>query len=98
MYTTDAQVDEQYQTLQFQTNRSSVKSFDDQLKQNGLTPDFVKKSQIIPELCQFNEITKGVTVTDAEIKAYYDLHKNDQFTDPDEAHIKRIQSSTEADA
>jgi parvulin-like peptidyl-prolyl isomerase len=98
VYPTDAEVDQQYQDLDFQNSRNSTKTLDEQLQLNGLTPDYVKKNQIIPQLCQLNEVTKGVTVTDADIKAYYDLHKTDQFTDPDQAHIKRIQAATQADA
>ena len=98
VYPTDAQIDQQFQNMKLQNDRNSTKSIEDQLQQSGMTPDSFKKNQIAPQLCQLLEVTKGITVTDADVKAYYDLHKADQFTVSEATHIKRIQAANLADA
>lgn len=99
VYPADAQVDQGYQDLQLQDTSTSVKPLDQQLQEDGLSPDLVKQNQIVPQLCQLNEVSKGITVTDADVKAYYDLHKSEpQFTLPDQVHLKRIVCNTQADA
>jgi hypothetical protein len=40
-------------------------------------------------VAQLNLLSRGVTVTDAETKSFYDTHTN-QFGSPPRAHIKRI--------
>jgi parvulin-like peptidyl-prolyl isomerase len=98
VYPTDAQVTEQLNNIRMVQELNSVQPFDQQLKAQGLTEDYLKRLQIIPQLCQLNLLAKGITVTDADVKAYYDRHKADMFTKPERAHIKRMVLASEADA
>jgi parvulin-like peptidyl-prolyl isomerase len=98
VYPTQADIDSQYANYQLIQESNSVKPFADQLAELGVTPDAVKSLRIVPQLCQLNLLTKGVTVTDADLKAYYDLHKSDEFSKPDRAHIMRMILATKADA
>lgn len=94
----DAEVDEQMANVKASADKLLVRGFDDTLANAGLTADDLKNFQIKPQLAQVKLLTKGVSVTDAEIKAFYDLHKKDQFTKPNRAHIKRIAFANAADA
>jgi parvulin-like peptidyl-prolyl isomerase len=49
-------------------------------------------------MCQMNLVTRGITVTDADINAFYELHKGDVYTMPERVHLKRIVLATQADA
>jgi len=98
VFPTQADVDQEFRDMGLQNDRDSTKVIDDQLTAAGLTVDQFKRDQITPQLCQLNEVTRGITVTDSEITLYYTLHKSDQFTWPAAAHIKRIQTAKLADA
>ncbi|BDI34381.1 hypothetical protein CCAX7_64320 [Capsulimonas corticalis] len=95
---TDAEVDAQLNNIKLIQDKVLVRGFSDTLAAAGLTEDDLKHLQIQPQLAQIKLLTKGQSVTDAEIKAYYDLHKKDQFTKPNRAHIKRIAFASAADA
>ena len=95
---TDAEIDQQLANIKASADKLLVRGFDDTLANAGLTEDDLKNFQIKPELAQVKLLTKGVTITDDEIKAFYDQHKKDQFTKPNRAHIKRIAFASSADA
>ncbi|MEO7719206.1 MAG: peptidyl-prolyl cis-trans isomerase [Capsulimonas sp.] len=95
---TDAQINEQMANFKSSADKVLVRGFDDTLATAGLTEEDLKTFQIKPQLAQINLLTKGVTIADADIQAFYDLHKKDQFTKPNRAHIKRIALATAADA
>jgi len=98
VYPTDAQVEEQLSNLRMVQEKNSVLPFDDQLKLEGLNEDYIKRLQIIPQLCQLNILARGITITDADATAYYQRHQVDMFTKPERAHIKRMVLASEADA
>ena len=98
VYPTDAQIDEQMNNMRMVMEKSGVDTFDVQLQQQGLTEDYVKRLHILPQLCQLNVLSKGLTVTDADAKAYYDRHLVDMFTKPARAHIKRMLLTTQEEA
>ncbi len=100
---TDAEVEAQYNNIKLVQEIRNVKPFEQVLADNGLTEDVVKETQIKPLLAQVKLLTKGVTITDADIKTYYDANKNKSVTDngftkPERAHIKKIAVATEAEA
>ena len=100
---TDAEVDAQFNNIKLVQEIRNVKPFDQVLADNGLTEDVVKETQIKPLLSQVKLLTKGVTITDADIKTYYDANKDKSVTDngftkPERVHIKKIAVATEAEA
>ncbi len=100
---TDAEVDAQYNNIKLVQEIRNVKPFDQVLADNGLTPEIVKETQIKPLLSQVKLLTKGVTITDADIKTYYDANKNKSvtnngFTKPERVHIRKIAVATQAEA
>jgi len=98
VYPTDAQVTDQLNNLRMVQEKNSVQPFDEQLKTEGLTEDYIKRLQIIPQLCQLDLLAKGITITDADATAYYQRHLADMFTKPERAHIKRMVLASQADA
>lgn len=96
---TDAEVNAQYDNLKLVQDSANIKPFEDRLTENGLTPQDVKDLQIRPQLAQIKLLTKGDPApTPAQIQSYYDLHKADQFTKPDRAHVRGIALATQAEA
>ena len=100
---TDAEVDAQYNNIKQVQEIRNVKPFDQVLADNGLTEDVVKETQIKPLLAQVKLLTKGVTISDADIKTYYDANKDKSVTDngftkPERVHIKKIAVATQAEA
>ncbi len=96
---TDDEVNAQYANIKMVQDASNIKPFEDRLKDIGMTPDDIKLYQIKPQLAQLKLLTKGTPApTDAQVKSYYDLHKVDQFTKPERAHIKVIALANQADA
>ena len=96
---TDAEVDAQYDNLKLVQDSANIKSFEDRLTENGLTPQDVKDLQIRPQLAQIKLLTKGSPApATAQIQSYYDLHKADQFTKPERAHVRGIALATQAEA
>ncbi len=102
---TDAEIDAQYNNIKLVQEIRNVKPFDQVLADNGLTPEIVKETQIKPALAPVKLLTKGVTISDADIKTYYDANKNKSVTDtpggftkPERVHIKKIAVATQAEA
>lgn len=74
--------------------------FKDALSQYGITEDtykgYVKDSIIIEKVNQY--VTKDVSVTDQQIKDYYNSNQT-QFTEkPDRMHVEHVLLNSEADA
>jgi hypothetical protein len=87
---TDAQVNQQYDNIKMIQSARSTKPFDQALKDAGLTADVFKDLQVKPQLAQLNLLTKGATVSDADILAFYNANKDKAFTEPARVHIQRI--------
>ena len=87
---TDAEVDAQYKNLAMVQDARNIKPFDQALTDAGMTPDIVKDLQIKPQVAQLKMLTKGATVTDADIQTFYNANKDKIFTKPLRAHIKRL--------
>jgi foldase protein PrsA len=65
------------------------------LRRQGLTLDDYKKL-LIPQLAQFNVMTKGINIKDQDIRTAYDQAKNkDPFSRPARTRIAIIMSSSE---
>lgn len=96
---TAAEVDSQYDNFKLVQDAANIKPFEDRLAENGLSPQDFKDLQIRPQLAEVKLLNKGKAApTDAEVKAFYDQHKADQFTKPSRAHIKVIVLSSKSDA
>ena len=95
---TDAEIDAEYANIKTQHDYTSVKPLETELSDAGMTPESYKESTIRPLLSQLKLLTQGMTVTDAEMRAYYDQHKTDEFMKPERAHIKRIAFTTQQQA
>jgi len=87
---TEAQVNSQYDSFKLAQDARTIKPFEQTLTSIGLTPELFKDLQIRPMLARLNLLTKGVTVSDAEVQAEYDRMKSKQWTKPNRVHIKRI--------
>jgi len=68
-----------------------------QLRESGVTKDQLKKMLTV-EQAAFNLQTRGVTVTENEVKSYYDKNKAAIFTQPEQANISIIVLKSKADA
>ncbi|MGI4789533.1 MAG: peptidyl-prolyl cis-trans isomerase [Janthinobacterium lividum] len=91
---TDAEVDQQYANIKMIQEARSTKPFDQALADAGLTPDVFKSLQVKPQLAQLKLLTKGATVSDADIQAFYTANKDKSYTEPARVHIKRIVLAT----
>jgi len=91
---TAAAVDQQYANIKMIQEARSTKPFDTALADAGLTPDVFKDLQVKPQLAQLALLTKGATVTDADIQKFYDANKDKAFTKPARVHIQRIVART----
>jgi parvulin-like peptidyl-prolyl isomerase len=88
---TNKDVDDRLKQIKTQYFGGSESRYQAQLKQQGLTEDQIKKdlhAQILSEKL-YNEVTKGVKVSDADVKSYYDEHKStyEQKASRDVRHI-----------
>lgn len=91
---TDAEVNQQYANIKMIQEARSTKPFDQALADAGLTPDVFKSLQIKPQLAQLKLLTKGATVSDADIQTFYNAQKDKAFTKPARVHIQRIVAGT----
>ncbi len=91
---TQAEVDQQYANIKMIQEARSTKPFDQALTDAGLTPDVFKDLQVKPQLAELKLLTKGATVSDADIQAFYNANKDKAFTKPARVHIQRIVSGT----
>jgi parvulin-like peptidyl-prolyl isomerase len=79
---TDAQVGKQVEKVRKQYFNDNEKKFEKGLLDQGLTLDIYKlewRSQLLSQAI-YNKVTKAVTVSDAQIKAYYTSHKSSYST------------------
>jgi foldase protein PrsA len=88
---TDKDVSDRLAQIKTQYFGGSEKRYQQQLKQQGLTEDQIKKdlhAQILSEKL-YTEVTKDVKVSDADVKKYYDEHKStyEQKESRDVRHI-----------
>ena len=95
---TDAEVNQQYANIKMIQEARSTKPFEQALTDAGLTPDVFKSLQVKPQLAQLKLLTKGATVSDADILAFYNSNKDKAFTEPARVHIERIVTATPAQA
>ena len=87
---TTAEVDQRYDVIKMIQDYKSTKPFDQTLADAGLTSDTFKDLQVKPQLAQLNLLTKGATVSDADILAFYNANKDKAFTAPPRVHIAVI--------
>jgi len=66
------------------------------LQQSGVTME-AARLEMRNDLARRNLMTKGITVSDAEIQKFYDEHKK-EFTTPEQFTIRQITVSTEQEA
>ena len=95
---TDADVNTQYSNIKMLQDARNIKGFDQALTDAGMTPDIFKDLQVKPQVAQLKLLTKGMTVTDADVQTYYNANKDKQFTKPVRVHIKRIVVATAGEA
>lgn len=88
---TEDQIDERLANAQKQPD------FATNLKEAGVTKDQLREMLRI-EQAAFNLQTKGVKVSDKEIKAYYEANKTTRFTDAERAFVSAIFVNSRADA
>lgn len=89
---TDQQVNERFEQL-----KKSTPNFDQKIKDIGITEDQLKR-EIRVQQAAFNLQTKGVKITDAQIKDYYEKNKNTEFTEQESAAVAAIFTKDKADA
>ena len=87
---TTAEVDQRYDVIKMIQDYKSTKPFDQTLADAGLTSDTFKDLQVKPQLAQLNLLTKGATVSAADILAFYNANKDKAFTAPPRVHIAVI--------
>jgi parvulin-like peptidyl-prolyl isomerase len=87
----DTDVDKRLEQLKKQYFAGNDKRYQAQLKESGLVENDLRediRSQLIAEKI-YNEVTKGVKVTDKDIQTYYASHKQ-QYTQPETREIRHI--------
>jgi hypothetical protein len=87
---TSAEVDQQYANIKMIQEARSTKPFDQALAAAGLTPDVFKDLQVKPQLAELKLLTKGATVSDADIQAFYNANKDKAFVQPARVHLAVI--------
>ena len=87
---TAAEVDQRYAIFKMIQDYKSTKPFDQTLADAGLTPDIFKDLQVKPQLAQLKLLTKGATVSDADIQTFYNANKDKSFTQPARVHVAVI--------
>jgi foldase protein PrsA len=88
---TDKQVEDRLADIKKQYFDDSDKKLQDQLKQQNVTLESVKRdirAQMIQERL-FEKVTADATVTDQEVRKYYDEHE-DQYGDPESRKVRHI--------
>ena len=90
---TDADVTKALDQLVKDRFSGSQKKFDDYLKTTGYTMAQFRSGErrALIEQALSKSVTKGITVTDADVKAYYEAHKGAApYTTPDERRVRHI--------
>ena len=88
---TDKQVEERLAQIKKQYFGGSEKKYRDQLKQQGLSDEQVKRDvrgQLISEAI-FDKVTKDVKVTDADVHAYYKQHPQ-LYKQPESREVRHV--------
>jgi parvulin-like peptidyl-prolyl isomerase len=88
---TDTELDKRLADIKKQYFDGDEKKFQDQLKQQNITLDQVKRdirAQMIQDRL-FKKVTADVTVTDKEVRDYYDEHK-DQYGEAESRKVRHI--------
>ena len=96
---TDKQIDARLEQILKQYFGGDKKKYDKQLAEQGLTEKQVRndiRSQIISEKI-FEQVTKDVTVTDADISEYYEKNKT-TYSQPESRDVRHILVKTKAQA
>ena len=96
---TDKQVDDRLAQIKKQYFQGSDKKYRDQLKQQGLTEESVKRD-IRPQLVQegiFKKVPDDIKVTDKEIQDSYDKNKA-QYGTPEQREVRHILVPTKKQA
>jgi parvulin-like peptidyl-prolyl isomerase len=96
---TDKQIEERLNQIKQQYFSGDAKKYEQQLKDQGLTDKQVRndiRAQILSERI-FEQVTKDVKVTDAEIEKYYEENK-EQFTTSESREVRHILVKTKAKA
>jgi parvulin-like peptidyl-prolyl isomerase len=96
---TDKQLEERLTQIKQQYFEGDAKKYEEQLKEQGLTDKQVRadiRAQIVSEKI-FEEVTKDVKVTDAEIEKYYAENK-EQFSTAESREVRHILVKTRAQA
>jgi parvulin-like peptidyl-prolyl isomerase len=87
----DSDVDKRLEQLKKQYFAGNDKRYQTQLKQSGLVEEDLRqdiRSQLIAEKI-YNEVTKGVKVTEKDIQSHYTKNKQ-QYTQPETRDIRHI--------
>ncbi|MEX0674865.1 MAG: peptidylprolyl isomerase [Gaiellaceae bacterium] len=88
---TDKQIDDRLAEIKKQYFDDDDKKLQDQLKQTNTTLEQVKRdirAQMLQEQL-FTKVTSDVAVTDKEVRAYYEEHK-DQYGEPESRKVRHI--------
>ena len=96
---TEKQVDERLAQIQKQYFGGDKKKYEAQLKEQGLSEAQVRndiRAQIVSEKI-FEQVTRGVKVTDAEVEKYYADNKA-QYSQPESREVRHILVKTKAKA
>ena len=96
---TDKQVTTRLDQIKKQYFGGDQKKYEKQLKEQGLTERQVRndlRAQIISEKL-FDQVTRDVKVTDADIQKYYDENKA-QYSQPESREVRHILVKTKAKA
>src|SRR6185503_16476625 len=96
---TDKQVDDRLTQIKKQYFQGSDKKYREQLKQQGLTEESVKRdirAQLVQEGI-FKKVTEDAKVTDKEIQDYYNKNKT-QYGTPEQREVRHILVPTKKQA
>jgi parvulin-like peptidyl-prolyl isomerase len=96
---TEKQVDDRLEQIQKQYFGGDKKKYEAQLKEQGLSDAQVRndiRAQIVSEKI-FEQVTRGVKVTDAEVEKYYADNKA-QYSQPESREVRHILVKTKAKA
>jgi parvulin-like peptidyl-prolyl isomerase len=96
---TDEEVETRLDELKQQFYEGDEQKYQDELESFGITDETARnqlRSSIISQKL-YDEVTKDVTVTDEEVRAYYD-ENTDEFTTPEVRDLAHILVKTEAEA
>ncbi len=85
---TEAQIDKRVNLEKKEGNLAQ------RLQASNISLEQYKKDFVTIQLAQFNVVTKGVKVTDAQARAYYDKTKSTVFTTPERVKIGAIVCQT----